>query len=136
MKVYFEDIYEHIGYLFYAVASERMKLNTESLDKLMRLVDQQWYPAGNGTTLEAHLAGELHSGCRKAMNSIMSPEQAFDHFQQYYEVHALPFGQPLRSKILATVKTLAAEFFGNGTKSHFVARLEGMFEMKPIVSSH
>lgn len=132
MKVYFEHIYEHIGYLFYAIASEHGKLNAASLDKLTRLIDQQWYPAGNGSTIEARLVGYLHSGLRNAMDSAMSADRSFDYFHDFYEVHALPFGLPLRSKILATGNTLASEFSGNGTRSHFIHELEKLFEVKPI----
>lgn len=130
MKVYFEHIYEHIGYLFYAIASERGKLNAVSLDKLNRLIDQQWHPAGNGATIETHLAACLHAGIRTAIDSAMSPEEAFDLFHNYYEVHTLPFGQPLRLKIQATANTLAAEFSGNGTRSHFIEALEKLLEVR------
>ncbi len=133
MKVNFEDIYERIGYLFYALAAERGKLNAVTFDKLKRLVDQQWNPVTtNGRTLESHLASYLHSGLRNAFDFSMSAGEAYDLFKTYYDIHSLPFGELLRSRIFATANMIASEFSGNGVKSGFVTALEKVLEVNPI----
>jgi hypothetical protein len=132
MKAYFEQIYEHIGYLFYAIAAEHGKLNAVTFDRLNRLIDQQWYPAGNGQSLDAQLVNHLHSGLRKAFDASMWAEEAFDRFQSYFGVHSLPIGRPLRSKIFATANMLASEFSWNGKQSKFVSSLAKMFAVNPI----
>ena len=132
MKIYFEDVYENIGNLFYALASEHGKLNKVTFDKLKRLVDQQWYPAGKEMTLESHLLQCLHSALEKAFNASKDPEQAFLHFKNYFTIHSEPFGQALRSRIFATSNTIASEFSGNGKKSDFLKGLEKLLDVSPI----
>ena len=135
MKVYFEHMYEHIGYLFYALATEHGKLNGVTLEKLIRLIDQQWYPPDNGTTIESHLASHLHSGVRKAFDTSMPAFEAFDYFKSYFDIHGDPYGQPLRSKMFATANTIAAEFSGNGKKSDLLPTLKMLLEANRIALS-
>lgn len=132
MKAYFEHIYEHIGYLFYAIAAERGELNTVSLDKLNRLIDRQWYAAGNGQSLDTNLVSHLHAGLQNAFKTSMHAEEAFDRFRNYFGVHGLPIGRPLRLKIFGTANMLASEFSRNGKQSNFVSNLAKMFAVNPI----
>lgn len=111
MKAYFEHIYEHIGYLFYAIAAEHGKLNGVTFDNLNRLIDTQWYPADNGQSLEIRLASYLRSGLRNAFDASMEAEEAFDRFQNYFSVQRLAIGKPLRSKIVATAKRAGFRVF-------------------------
>jgi hypothetical protein len=132
MKVHFELIYEHIGQLFYAVASERSKLDPITYDTLKRLIDQEWNSKVNGdSTLQSHLLDNLHAGVHNAMRDLLSAEHAFENFVTYFALHSFPFSEPMRSKILSTAKTIASEFSG-GTKSEFVSKLETVLELKSI----
>ncbi|MFZ6014668.1 MAG: hypothetical protein ACOYXT_30285 [Bacteroidota bacterium] len=135
MKVYFEHIYEHIGYLFYALARAHGKLNEVSFDKLNQLIDQQWSSDGNTQNLESHMVNYLRSGLRNAFDTAMSAGAAYDHFKSYYDIHSTPFGSSLRSKILATADSIAAAFSGNGKKSEFLAYLEKLLSVNPISST-
>jgi hypothetical protein len=132
MKVYFEHIHEHIGYLFYAIASEHGKLNAVTFDKLKRVVDQQWYPVSNGISVESNLTNYLQSGMQNAYDTLMTSREAFDLFKSYYDIHSLPFGKFLRSKIFATANTIASESSGNGAKSEFITSLEKLLAVNPI----
>lgn len=132
MKFSFNDVYRHIGYLFYALATEHGKLNTITFDRLIRLVDQQWYPSGNETTIETHLVGHLHDGLRTAFDGAKSSREAFHDFKTYYTIHGAPFGQSLRSRIFSTSNTIASEFSGNGKKSDFLTELEKLLVVNPI----
>lgn len=132
MKIYFEHIYEHIGYLFYAVACERGMLNAVTYDKLNRLIDQQWKPTDSGQTLEQHLISCLHSGLLNAFKTSMPAEKAYNRFKDYYNLHYLPFGKTLCSKVISTANTIASEFSGNGKKSVLVSALEMLFAVNPI----
>lgn len=132
MKFSFEDVYRHIGYLFYALAAEHGKLNTVTFDKLTRLVDQQWYPSGGETTVETQLVGHLHDGLRTAFEMAKPSSEAFFDFKSYYSIHVAPFGQSLRSRIFSTSNTIASEFSGNGKKSAFLTELEKLLVVNPI----
>jgi len=135
MKVYFEHIYERVGYLFYAVASEKGKLNKVTLRKLLQIIDHQWKSSSNGTgayTLQSHLVDYLLSGIRNAVDNSLSSGQAFDYFQSYYEIHSIPFGIELQAKIMSTANVIAHEFSENGTASDMVRRLETLFHFKSI----
>jgi hypothetical protein len=132
MKIYFEHIYEHIGYLFYAVACEHGMLNAVTYDKLNRIIDLQWKPTDVGQTLDQHLVGCLHSGLLNAFKTSMPAEKAYRRFQEYYNLHYVPFGKPLRSKIISMANTIASEFSGNGKKSALVSALETLLAVNPI----
>lgn len=135
MKVYFEHIYEHIGYLFYAVATERRKLNPVSFGKLRRVIDLQWSSSTNGQTTESNLLGYLHSGLRNAFDTSMDSVKAFDDFTSYYDIHNVPFSSTLRSKIFNTAKTISSEFSGNGKESEYLKYLESLLAVNPVVHS-
>jgi hypothetical protein len=132
MKIYFEHIYEHIGYLFYAVAAEHGMLNAVTYDKLYRLIDQRWKPTDTGQTLELHLVRCLHAGLLQAFKTSMTADAAYNHFKDYYTLHYQPFGKPLRSRILSTAGTIASEFSGDGKKSAIISGLETIFSISPI----
>jgi hypothetical protein len=132
MKVHFEHIYENIGFLFYAVASERGRLNAVTYDRLRRLVERQWRPAGNGETIESQLVYYLHSAMYEAYNQALPPEQAFERFKRYFRIHSLPFGSDLRTRIFSTADMLASEFSIDGKQSTFLNSLAGMFRVPPI----
>jgi hypothetical protein len=133
MKANFEHIYEHIGVLFYAIASEHRKLNGVSYEKLGRLTEQQWYVSADVNSLEARLVECLQGGMRDSFNNTTLPDAAFGQFSTYFSIHNLPFGRLLRAKILTTAKLIASEFSGNAVKSDFICQLESMMQFSPII---
>lgn len=133
MKVHFEHIYEHIGYLFYAIACEHGKLNAVKFDKLKRVVDQQWRSFGNGVAIESNLANYLQAGVRNAYDTKLTSQEAFDLFKNYHDIHCLPFGGSMTSKIIAIASKIASEFSGNWTKSEFISTLKNLLAVNSIV---
>lgn len=130
MKAYFEHLYEHVGYLFYAMAAEDRKLSMMDWDRLNRLIDQQWHPAGNGQSLDSHLISQLHLGLKGAFNTSMQAEEAFAVFQNYHCLHGLSIGEALRLKIFVTAEILACGFSSNAKQSVFMAHLAKMFKFR------
>lgn len=131
MKVYFDQIYERMGCLFYAIASEKQKQSTVNIARLLQIIDEQWKSGPSSeAVLQSHLMGYLKSGVRNAVDNALQPGEAFDRFRMYFDLHSLPFRKDLRDKIIATAKAIAAELSGNGIHSEFINCLEDLFEYK------
>ena len=85
MKADFEILYEHIGYLFYALASEFHVLSYYENRKLNELIDEHWkvlHPME--APLHLRLNEHLHTGVHKAMSASWSSEHAFKMFEDFY----------------------------------------------------
>jgi len=128
MRVYFDQIYERIGWLFYAIASEKEKLTPSTSEKLQQIIDQQWKPTPDSDAmLQRHLLDYLKYGLRNAVDNASRPDEAFNRFRLYFELHSLPFSKDLRTRILATTRSIAAAFNDNDTNSDFINALEKVF---------
>jgi hypothetical protein len=112
MKVNFEDIYEHIGFLFFAVASRaKGRLSPSALIKLTEIIEKEWRPVSGGdVALNMHLVDCIHAGVRYAMDNLTAPSSALESFRNYYTIHALPFGKALREKIISSALKIETEF--------------------------
>jgi hypothetical protein len=133
MKVYFEQIYDEIGLLFYAVAAEHRKLHGIDVLDLKHLIEANWKPLPDqDKSLQHHLAGYLYSGLRNAFENCENPQAALTHFKCYYQVHSLAFGESLKANVIATVNTIASEFCPNGHKSAMIQQLSALLKIRPV----
>lgn len=115
MKVNFDHIYEHIGYLFYALATESRQVDSAILQTW---IDQHWFPdPSRATDLQLHLVECLHTAMRQAFDNAMTPAHAFGEFRLYYEIHRIPFGPELRAKITSVATALVREYGKPGKES-------------------
>lgn len=131
MKVDFEILYEHVGYLFYALASEFHKLSSYEDSKLNQLIDQHWrvlHP--NESPLDLRLNEHLHNGLHKAMSATWGPGQAFKMFEDFYFVHRISFGEALRAKIEKCSEEIVREYY----KLHCDSKK--LMELKWLLSQH
>lgn len=111
MKVNFEPLYEHIGYLFFALTAKERQLSQGDLMKLTELIEKNWKPVTNGDpVLDMHLAECIHAGIRYAVQNGMSPDHAFKSFMDYFRIHSLPFSKTLKERILALSLQIMQEF--------------------------
>ena len=102
MKFDFEKIYEHIGYLFYGLASRDSNLTPSDLVKLTDFIEHWWKPDANGNhALYRHLTDCIHQGVKYAVDNKMPAHHALESFRTYFLIHAFAFGSALRSKILS-----------------------------------
>jgi hypothetical protein len=133
MKANVENIYEHIGYLFYALYAEQANLTAEPFQKLNYLIDCHWESLTHGDKkLDAYLMGCIHSGLRKALDNHMSASDAYGFFEDYFTIHHLSFGTLLNERILKFAKIIAELFFRNMRHSVFTDHLEKLLEVKPV----
>jgi hypothetical protein len=112
MKANFEGIYEHIGYLFYALASEQRSLSEYDLKKLTLEIAEAWQPLTNvDSTLHDSLIKHMNDAITLCHNEAMPSNNAFELFEDYYFVHHGNFSQAFEDKILLVATELSHEFF-------------------------
>jgi hypothetical protein len=127
MKVTFESLYEHIGYLFYALASEFHKLSSYEDSKLNELIEEHWkvlHP--KDAPLHHHLNEHLHTGVHNAMTASLLPDQAFKIFEDYYLVHKRSFGDTLRDKIQKCSDQIVHDYYTARCDSKLITQLKSL----------
>lgn len=115
MKIDFENIYEHIGFLHYGVASRSGGLSASSLTRLKDFIEKTWQPETSGYSLTQHLIDSIHEGVRFASENKMSSEHAISSFADFYKMHSLPFSEALKAKIISSLIALT-DYFSIGDK--------------------
>lgn len=111
MKIENSDIYEQIGNLFYAVATDQLITPLE-LAELKSLISKDWLP-GNP---EAKISDETH-WMLVAIDGLegegTSSDQAYEQFRRFFLQHPEIFNKEVRDRILATCKEIT-EVFNHG----------------------
>jgi hypothetical protein len=111
MKVNFESIFEHIGYLFYGLACRNGDLSTAQFLKLSDLIEATWRAKTSGDPgIYLHLVDCIHGGISYAQENGFDSQEAMVSFTNYYQNHSGPFGEPLKEKIFATASAIVKEF--------------------------
>ena len=113
MKYNFENIYEHLGYLFFSVATPRGELSADSYLTLRSIISQHWLPAGADTTLDARLAMHIFKAIDTAVAEKVTRANALGYFKSFYHIHRMAFSASFRHKIIATINALAQVFKPN-----------------------
>ncbi len=114
MKFNSEDLYEHVGYLFYGIACEDARLSAGNLLRLNQFIDCMWRLAICGDVSRSkYLADCIHRGVRFASVNNMTVNHALASFTVYFIMHRSIFGQKLRQGILLSVDMLLKEFPNN-----------------------
>jgi len=133
MKYNFENLYEHVGYLFYGLVSHEGRISASDLLKLTEFVDKTWKPhAAGDPTLSVHLADCILTGIRYAATNAMPAAHALGSFKDYFIIHALGFGSPVRERILTSVQTLQKDFGVNAGTEDIEKILQRLFAAPPV----
>ena len=139
MKVNFETLYEHIGYLFYALASEFRKLSLDESrmwNELNKRVDQHWkvmHPQEAWLHLRLH--EHIHLGIQNALSASLTPAQAFSIFEDFFAVHKVSFGVPLKEKIQKCSNEIAHDFGTLNHDSEMITEVKRLLETYHIDNS-
>lgn len=107
MKINYEDIFEHIGFLAYSIAQPAGPISELRIEKLKGIVDLVWK---ENDTVTMHLNDCIMSGITFCIDNSMTPEHAFSSFENYFEIHRAPFGEQLRKKIVSLSQGIFGEF--------------------------
>jgi hypothetical protein len=133
MKYNFENLYEHIGYLFYGLVRQDGGISATDLLKLTEFVNNTWNPAASGDpTLSVYLAERIHSGIRYASTNLMTTPHAIESFKEYFTLHALGFSGTVKERILSSVQTIQKEFSGNPESNGIDIVLQRLLAVSPV----
>jgi hypothetical protein len=133
MKYNFENLYEHVGYLFYGLVCREGRISASDLLKLTEFVDRTWRPQAAGDpTLSMHLADCIQMGIRYGTVNRMSAAQALESFKGYFILHALGFSGTLRERILSSVHTIRKDFKGSSETEGIEDTLPRLFAVPPV----
>jgi len=134
MKYNFENLYEHVGYLFYGLVRRDEGISATDLLKLTEFVNYTWKPTASGDPgLSVHLAERIHGGIRYAATNRMTTSHAIESFKEYFVIHALAFSGTLRERILSSIHTLQKDFPGNSASHGIDLELQRLFAVPTVV---
>jgi hypothetical protein len=100
MKIENQDIYEQIGNLFYAVATDQLVTRLE-VAELKALIGKYWLPGNKDAVIsdETHWILVTIDGLE---GENVSPKDAYDQFCSFYRLNAELFAPEVRQRILDT----------------------------------
>ena len=121
MKINYQNLYENLGRLFYAIAAADQHVHREEVEKLKTLVGKEWLPLENSTdsfgTDAAHYISIAFEYC---LSENISSEDAYTLFSTYYEEHEASITKELKRKIKTTASAIANAFAGKNKKEQKV----------------
>lgn len=121
MKINYQNLYENLGRLFYAIAAADQHVHREEVEKLKTLVGKEWLPLENSTdsfgTDAAHYISIAFEYC---LSESISSEDAYALFSTYYEEHEASITKELKRKIKTTASAIANAFAGKNKKEQKV----------------
>jgi hypothetical protein len=134
MKANFESLYDHIGYLFYALASEQKPLSEYDMKKLETEISESWQPLTSvEPALHYSLIKHLNQTITECHKESITSNNAFEIFEDYYCVHHSNFGDNLQHRILSAATEISHEFFST-IKDNRGSQL--MRELKHLLHPH
>lgn len=125
MEINYQRIYEHAGYLFYAIAAADGAVKDAEVAVFKDLVSKEWLPLEDSTdefgTDSAHY---IFMAFDTLLDRVAPPEEAFATFKDYFEEHHAAFSPSIRKKIRVTATAIAGAFAGkNKAESGYIAAL-------------
>ena len=121
MKINYQNLYENLGHLFYAIAAADQHVHREEIEKLKNLVGKEWLPLENSTdnfgTDAAHYISIAFEYC---LSESISTEDAYHVFSDYYEENESAITKDLKRKIKTTATAIANAFAGKNKKEEKV----------------
>jgi hypothetical protein len=114
MKANFESLYDHIGYLFYALATEQKPLSELDMKKLEIEISDSWQPFTKAeSSLHYSFLKHLNNSINECFINDLSSNNAFEVFEDYYFIHRVNFGNGLQQKMLTAAKEISGDFFSS-----------------------
>ncbi len=103
-----EQLYYHLGLLFYAIAIADKKIHEKEFEKFKTLLRQKWlhYPGYDKTTNKNN-ALELYNAFIKMQDLETGSTESFERFRKYFLKNTPLFTQELRAFIWETAQAIA-----------------------------
>ncbi len=109
MKIDSRDIFEQIGNLFYAIASDQHVKPLE-VGELKSLISRDWLPRNlNDGTVSDETHCIMITMDSLATNQV-NAKDAFDDFSRFYSLHPEVFSSELKGRILGTALSITSVF--------------------------
>lgn len=126
MEINYQRIYEHAGYLFYAIAAADGTVKDAEVAVFKDLVNKEWLPLEDSTdefgTDSAHY---IFISFDNFLDRGVPAEEAFASFKNYFNDHNAAFTAPIRKKISTTAAAIASAFGGkNKAESNYMTELK------------
>lgn len=130
MVVNYQRIYEHTGYLFYAVAAADGTIKPAELSAIKDLINKEWLPLEDSTDeFGTDAAHYILMTIDILMDRSVSADGAFSVFKDYFEAHKAAFTEPVRKKIYLTANAIARAFAGkNKAESKYLKEVRRMVQ--------
>lgn len=130
MEMNYPNIYEKLGYLFYAIAASDHHVRKEEVEKLKLLVGREWLPLEDSIdkygTDSAHY---ISIAFDYLLNERVPSDEAFNVFADYYQLHAGAFSKQLKRKITSTASAIAEAFaHKNKNEKQYIHKLQHLMK--------
>lgn len=123
--------YQHIGYLFYAIAAADEHVCDTEIDTLKKLVKRYWLPLdhandqyGSDAAFQIEIVFDwLHA------ETIKTANECYGLFENYYDSHSCLFTSEVKHLILETSNAIANSFAKkNKSELILLAKLSVLFK--------
>lgn len=129
-KVLSTEAYQHIGYLFYAVAAADKKVEDEEIKTVKRLVKEQWVHLDDtADNFGSDAAYQIEIVFDWLNDNALSSKEYFTKFKNYYMKYPYLFDKDVKSLIIKTATAIAQSFAGkNKSELILLAKIEVLFK--------
>jgi hypothetical protein len=119
METNYQQLYQHLGHLFYAIAACDGKVRPGESDRLHDLVDQYWMPLeGTVDEFSTDAAHYILIVFDHLLAESVPPSVAFEVFADYYRHHPNVFTIAIKHRISDTAGSIAHAFRGINEGEH------------------
>ena len=114
------EFYEHLAYLFYAVAAVDNNIVLKEKQKIKELVDKDWSFGSD----DIDSKGIIFSTLKKLIAERYNKEDAFLNYKSFFLQNRNEFTPDIRNKIMDTADRITIAFSGrNKSESVLLSRL-------------
>lgn len=130
MKTDYKQLYEKLGYAFYAIAAADGHVRKEETEELRKTIELCWIPLEPSTDeFDTDNAQYIFFSFDYCCAQKINAEEAYQNFNTYFNDHHPAFSKPIRHKILSTVYSISNVFREQNRKEeNFVLRLEQLLK--------
>ena len=135
MENFKREIFEQLGKLFYALASDQ-RVSAMASGELKMLLRKDWltepeHLSKDKVSEAAHLIGLTVDTMETEQ---VTSREAFSDFSAFYRIHQEQFSSALKQKIMETAEAIVEIFPGSGTKNAHMTELKILFSQSPMSS--
>lgn len=122
--------YQHIGYLFYAVAAVDRLVDDKEIETLKLLVKEQWLDVDSASDdFGSDAAYQIEIVFDWLNEADWNSTTCYQKFETYYKAHASKFDDATKSLIIKTALAIAESFSGkNKSELIILAKIETLLK--------